>query len=73
LTPASPQNLRVLAISGQDTPVAWTTNYGKGRVFVSQIGHDDAVWDRKDVQGMYFEAIPWVMHLPPPALSSKSR
>jgi uncharacterized protein len=57
-----PESTRVLARSPPDVPVAWTTSYGKGRVFVSQIGHDDAVWDRKDVQEMYLEAIRWVMH-----------
>jgi len=56
-----PESTRVLAKSESGIPVAWTTSYGKGRVFVSQIGHDDAVWDRKDVQGMYLEAIRWVL------------
>lgn len=52
--------LRVLAKSG-DTPVIWTRTYGKGRVFVSQLGHEDEVWDRKDVQHLMVEAIRWVM------------
>jgi hypothetical protein len=53
-------NLRVLAASG-NTPVIWTHNFGKGRVFVSQLGHDDEVWDRKDVHKMVLEALRWVM------------
>lgn len=57
---SSHSNLRVLAKSG-DTPVIWTRNYGKGRVFVSQLGHENEVWDRKDVQSMMVEAIWWVM------------
>ena len=57
-----PENTHILAKSETGVPIAWTKRYGKGRVFVSQIGHDDAVWDRKDVQGMYLEAIRWVTH-----------
>jgi type 1 glutamine amidotransferase len=68
---AHPENTRVLARSEPDIPVAWTTSYGKGRVFVSQIGHDDAVWDRKDVQNMYLEAIRWVMHESEPLKNGK--
>jgi type 1 glutamine amidotransferase len=68
---ARPENTRVLARSEPDIPVAWTTSYGKGRVFVSQIGHDDAVWDRKDVQSMYLEAIRWVMHESEPLKNRK--
>jgi hypothetical protein len=65
------ENTRVLARSEPDIPVAWTTSYGKGRVFVSQVGHDDAVWDRKDVQNMYLEAIRWVMHESEPLKNGK--
>jgi uncharacterized protein len=54
------EDARVLARSGK-TPVAWTKTYGKGRVFVSQLGHTDTVFDRKDVQHMLLEAIRWVM------------
>ena len=56
-----PPGARVLARSATGIPVVWTKTYGKGRVFVSQIGHDDAVWDRKDVQNMVLEAIRWVI------------
>jgi len=51
----------VLAKSGTGIPVAWTKTYGKGRVFVSQLGHEDAVWDRRDVQHLYLEAIRWAI------------
>ena len=59
----NPDKVRVLATAGAGVPVAWTTNYGKGRTFVSQIGHDDEVWDRKDVQAMVLEAVRWVMQV----------
>ena len=52
--------VQVLARS-RSTPAVWTTNYGKGRVFVSQLGHDDRAWDREDVQHMIFEAIRWAI------------
>jgi type 1 glutamine amidotransferase len=57
-----PENTRVLAKSRLGTPIVWTTSFGKGRVFVSQIGHSDVAWNRRDVQGMYLEAIRWAMH-----------
>jgi len=55
------ESLHILARTDQGLPVAWTQSYGKGRVFVSQLGHEDAAWDRKDIQNMYFEAIRWAM------------
>lgn len=67
-----PENVRVLAKSEPEIPVAWTKSYGKGRVFVSQMGHEEAVWDRKDVQGMYLEAIRWVMRISPMGRQGKS-
>jgi type 1 glutamine amidotransferase len=39
-------------------------------VFVSQLGHEDAVWDRRDVQNMYLEAIRWAIG-PPAAVRKK--
>lgn len=46
-----------------DFPIAWTKNYGKGRVFSSSLGHSDAAWDDPRVQTMYLEAIKWVLRL----------
>ena len=57
----NPAHARVLARTSEGLPVIWTKTYGKGRVFVSQIGHDDAAWDRADVQAMYLEGIRWAM------------
>src|SRR5579884_4069867 len=42
-----------------DYPVAWTKMYGKGRVFVSSIGNNEALWDNPDLLKMYDEAIKW--------------
>jgi type 1 glutamine amidotransferase len=64
-SPVKPrENVRVLAKSGGEIPVAWTKTYGKGRVFVSQLGHEEATWDRRDVQHMYLEAIRWAIGSP---------
>jgi type 1 glutamine amidotransferase len=63
---------RVLAQSGDGTPIVWTRGYGKGRVFASQIGHEDAVWDRRDVQHLYLEGIRWAIgHAAPSHAATK--
>jgi len=49
--------------SPPDFPMAWVKNYGKGRVFVSPLGHVPALWDRKDIQQMWLEAARWVLKL----------
>jgi len=45
----------------RDFAVAWAKSYGKGRVFYSSFGHRPEMWDRKDVQTMYLEALQWAM------------
>ncbi len=45
----------------KDFAVAWTRNYGKGKVFYCSLGHRDAVWDTPDIQKMWLEAIRWVL------------
>jgi type 1 glutamine amidotransferase len=44
-----------------DFAVAWVKNYGKGRVFVSSLGHTKESWDDPDIRTMYFESIKWVL------------
>jgi type 1 glutamine amidotransferase len=44
-----------------DFAVAWARSYGKGRVFYSSLGHRPELWDRKDIQTMYLEALKWAM------------
>jgi type 1 glutamine amidotransferase len=46
-----------------DYPLAWIKTYGRGRVFYSSLGHASSVWDIRDVQQMYFEAIRWALGL----------
>jgi type 1 glutamine amidotransferase len=54
------KNARVLG-SSHGVPAVWTISYGKGRVFVSQLGHNDESWDREDVQRMVLEAARWTI------------
>ena len=49
----------------KDFAITWVRPYGKGRVFSSTLGHEPAVWDRKDFQRMWLEAIKWAMGLTP--------
>ncbi|HZR23944.1 MAG TPA: ThuA domain-containing protein [Vicinamibacterales bacterium] len=51
----------------KDFPVAWTKNFGKGRVFYSTLGHEDTSWDNPAIQQMYFEAIKWALRIDTPA------
>ena len=46
-----------------DIPVAWTRNYGAGRIFYSSIGHTRNSWRDPDVRKMYLEAIRWGLRL----------
>ena len=47
----------------KDFAVSWVRNYGKGRVFVSTLGHRTEVWEMPQVQKMWLEAAKWVMGL----------
>ncbi|HYM11474.1 MAG TPA: ThuA domain-containing protein [Bryobacterales bacterium] len=49
----------------KDFAVAWARTYGKGRVFYCSLGHENAVWDRPDMQKMWLEAVRWAMGLTP--------
>jgi len=53
-----------------DFPIAWTREYGKGRVFYSSLGHASETWAREDVRKMWLEAIKWALG---PRLSPKER
>lgn len=57
----------------KDFAVTWVKNYGKGRVFYSSLGHENAVLDRKDIQQMWLEAIKWAMGLTPGDATPRER
>lgn len=40
-------------------PITWCSNYGKGRVFVSALGHREDVWEMPMFQGMVVKALEW--------------
>jgi len=40
-------------------PITWCSNYGKGRVFVTALGHREDVWEMPLYQGMLVKAIAW--------------
>jgi type 1 glutamine amidotransferase len=61
------KDARVLAQSDDGSPIVWIKSYGKGRVFASQIGHEDTAWDRSDVQHLYREGIRWAIGHPAPS------
>ena len=42
-------------------PMAWTRTYGKGRVFYTGLGHEEAVWKDARFQEMLLNAIKWAM------------
>ena len=47
----------------RDMPVAWTKQYGRGRVFASSIGHTRESFSDPDIARMYAEAIKWALRL----------
>lgn len=46
-----------------DIAIAWTRNFGAGRVFYSSIGHSSDSWRDSDVRKMYLEGIRWSLGL----------
>ncbi|MBM3783649.1 MAG: ThuA domain-containing protein [Acidobacteria bacterium] len=44
-----------------DFAISWVRNYGKGRVFVSTLGHRSEIWEHPQVQKMWLEAAKWVL------------
>jgi len=46
-----------------DYPLAWAKTYGRGRVFYASFSHSTELWDRRDVQLMYLEAVKWSLAL----------
>jgi type 1 glutamine amidotransferase len=65
-----PENLRVLvsldmaASSPKEpwhVPVAWIRNYGKGRVFNTNFGHNDATWKEPRFQKHMEQGIAWAL------------
>jgi type 1 glutamine amidotransferase len=47
----------------RDIPVVWIKQYGKGRVFVSTLGHAKEAFDDPEVARIYLEGIKWALRL----------
>ena len=65
-----PENLRVLVSLDMQAstpkepwhvPVAWVRDYGKGRVFSTNFGHNDATWQEPMFQRHMAEGIAWAL------------
>jgi hypothetical protein len=50
-------------VKDADYPLAWVKKYGRGRVFYGSFSHATELWDRRDIQLMYLEAIKWSLGL----------
>ena len=48
-----------------DFAVAWSRDYGKGRVLYNGLGHSRDAWERPDMQEMWLEMVRWSMGLVP--------
>jgi type 1 glutamine amidotransferase len=47
-------------------PIAWTRQYGQGRVFYTALGHEDAVWASEPFQKHLLGGIEWALGIPSP-------
>ncbi len=46
---------------GQQYPIAWTNTEGKGRIFYTSLGHDEAVWENPAYQKHLLGGIAWAL------------
>ncbi len=46
--------------TGREEPLAWAYRYGKGRVFLTLLGHDGASFEASEVQEMLRRGAEWV-------------
>jgi type 1 glutamine amidotransferase len=49
---------------GNEFPLMWAREYGKGRVLYNSLGHRHEVWERSDMQSMWLDQIRWILGLP---------
>jgi type 1 glutamine amidotransferase len=60
-TDLAPQKME----KGQQYPVSWCRNYGKGRTFYTSLGHRDDVWENPKFQEHLTGGILWALGLAP--------
>ena len=56
----SPVSNRVPTQHGYHVPVAWIKEYGDGRVYCNNMGHNESTWTRDDFQKSITQAIKWM-------------
>jgi type 1 glutamine amidotransferase len=64
-------DLNATGVEGGEFPLAWTREYGAGRVFYTALGHFDETWLDPRMQSVLRNAILWLAgeeQAPPPAL-----
>jgi type 1 glutamine amidotransferase len=54
-------NAKGVKRTDKDFALVWVKQYGKGRVFINALGHDNEAWDRPDMQKLWLEGIKWAM------------
>lgn len=47
----------------KDFALIWARRYGKGRVLVDALGHENQVYDRPDMKQVFVEGLKWAMEL----------
>jgi type 1 glutamine amidotransferase len=61
MTSVPPDGARPDRRLDDDYALAWTRNYGAGRVFYSALGHFDAVWDDIQVKQLVKQGVLWAV------------
>ncbi|MCS6830097.1 MAG: DUF1080 domain-containing protein, partial [bacterium] len=61
-----PEGVQVVARQRNGQPLAWTYREGKGRVFVTALGHSPSAWNHPAFQKMVFNAVCWCAGRKPP-------
>ncbi len=57
----------------RDFAVIWARNYGKGRVLYNGLGHEQAVWDRTEIQRMWLDMVQWAMGMIPASATPRPK
>lgn len=55
-----------------DQPIAWKKRYGQGRVFYTNMGHNESTWAQRPFQRSLLNAIPWLSATGPDAACLRS-
>jgi type 1 glutamine amidotransferase len=50
---------------GNEFPVIWAREYGRGRVLYNGLGHRREVWERPDMQALWHDQIRWALGILP--------